>query len=295
MSESVGFVGLGNMGRPMAGSLLKSGYRLRVYNRDARKAETLVAEGAQQVMRPGEAVEPGGIVITMVADDAALESVTLGEDCILEHLGPGGIHVSMSTVSPAIARRMTELHAQDGATYVAAPVFGRPVAAASQKLWICCAGASQARERVRPVLQAMGQGVFDFGEEPMGANVVKLCGNFLIGSALEAMAEALTLAEKNGLDRSMVMNMFSQTLFACDIYQNYGKMIAEKRYTPIGFETRLALKDFNLVLDSAEEVKMPMPFASMVHNRLLTGVAKSRGTMDWTSLAKMVTEDAGLE
>jgi 3-hydroxyisobutyrate dehydrogenase-like beta-hydroxyacid dehydrogenase len=294
MSESIGFVGLGNMGRAMAGSLLKAGYSLRVYNRDARKAEKLVAEGVQQVMRPGEAVEPGGIVITMVADDAALESVTMGKEGILEHLGSGGIHVSMSTVSPAIARRMTELHAQHGTTYVAAPVFGRPEAAASQTLWICCAGTSPARERVRPVLQAMGQGVFDFGEEPMAANVVKLCGNFLIGSALEAMAEALTLAEKNGLDRTMVMNMFGQTLFACGIYQNYGKMIAKKRYTPVGFETRLALKDVNLVLDSAEEVKMPMPFASLVHNRLLTGAAKGRGTMDWTSLAQMVAEDAGL-
>ena len=293
MSDSIGFVGLGNMGRAMAGTLLKAGYGLRVYNRDTRKAQTLVAEGAQQVMRPSEAVEPGGIVITMVADDAALESVTLGKDGILEHLGPGGIHVSMSTVSPAIARSMTELHAQHGASYVAAPVFGRPAAALIQKLWICCAGASPARERVQPMLQAMGQGVFDFGEEPMAANVVKLCGNFLIGSALEAMAEALTLAEKNGLDRKSVINMFGQTMFPCPIYQNYGKMIAEKHYTPVGFEMRLALKDTNLVLDTAEQVEMPMPFASIVHNRLLAGVAKGRGTLDWTSLAQMVDEDAG--
>jgi len=217
MSESIGFVGLGHMGGAMAESLLKAGYRLRVYNRDPRKAQTLVAEGAQQVMRPSEAVEPGGIVITMVADDAALESVTLGKEGILEHLGPGGIHVSMSTVSPAIARSMTELHAHHGASYVAAPVFGRPEAALSQKLWICCAGASPARERVQPVLQAMGQGVFDFGEEPMTANVV----------------------------------------------------------------------------NTAEQVEMPMPFASIVHNRLLAGVAKGRGTLDWTALAQLVDEDAG--
>ena len=295
MSESIGFIGLGNMGQQMARSLLKAGYRLRVYNRDARKAEMLVDEGAQQVMRPGEAVEPGGIVITMVADDAALEGVTLGHDGILEHLGPGGIHVAMCTVSPAIAQRMTDLHAQRGAAYVAAPVFGRPEAAANQKLWICVAGAALARERVMPVLQAMGQGVFNFGEEPMTANVMKLCGNFLIGSALEAMSEALTLAEKNGLDRNTVIDMFGQTLFACSIYQNYGKMIAEKRYTPVGFEMRLALKDINLALDAAEQVRMPMPFASIVHNRLLTGVAKGRGASDWTSLSKMVAEDAGID
>jgi 3-hydroxyisobutyrate dehydrogenase-like beta-hydroxyacid dehydrogenase len=293
MSERIGFVGLGKMGGAMAETLLKAGYRLRVYNRDPRKAQALVARGAQQVMRPGEAVEPGGIVITMVADDAALESVTLGNEGILAHLGPGGIHVSMSTVSPAIARSMTELHAQRGASYVAAPVFGRPAAALSQNLWICCAGASPARERVQGVLQAMGQGVFDFGEEPMAANVVKLCGNFLIGSALEAMAEALTLAEKNGLDRNRVITMFGQIMFPGPIYQNYGKMIAEKHYIPVGFEMSLALKDTNLVLETAEQVQMPMPLASLVHHRLLAGVAKGRGSFDWSALAQLVDEDAG--
>jgi 3-hydroxyisobutyrate dehydrogenase-like beta-hydroxyacid dehydrogenase len=295
MSEIIGFIGLGHMGRAMAGNLLKAGYKLRVYNRDTRKAESLAAEGAQVVMHPGEAVEPGGIVITMVADDAALEDVTLGPDGILEYLGPGGMHISMSTVSPATAERMTGLHAQHGATYVAAPVFGRPDAAAAGKLWICVAGASVARQRILPILQALGQGIFDFGERPRDANVVKLSGNFLIGSALEAMSEALTLAEKNGLDRNKVIDMFSQTLFACAIYQNYGKIIAEKHYTPVGFEMRLGLKDLNLALDNAEQVKMPMPFADVVHNRFLSGVAKGRGTADWTALAQLVSEDAGIE
>jgi 3-hydroxyisobutyrate dehydrogenase-like beta-hydroxyacid dehydrogenase len=295
MSESIGFVGLGKMGQPIARNLLKAGYTLRVYNRDARKAETLVADGAQQVSHPSEVVEPGGIVITMVADDSALESVMLGKDGILEHLGPGGIHISMSTVSPAIARCMTILHAQHSCTYVAAPVFGRPEAAMAKKLWICLAGATAAKERIQPILHAIGQGVFDFGEDPPMANVVKLCGNFLIGSALEAMAEALTLAEKNGLDRETVINMFGQSIFACPIYQNYGSIIAEKRFTPVGFEMRLALKDMNLLLDTAEQATMAMPFGSLVHDRLLTGVAKGRGTMDWTALAQLVAEDAGID
>jgi len=295
MSEIIGFIGLGHMGRSMASNLLKAGYKLRVYNRDTRKAESLAAEGAQLVMHPGEAVEPGGIVITMVADDAALEDVTLGPDGMLEHLGPGGIHISMSTVSPATAERMTDMHAQYGATYVAAPVFGRPDAAAAGKLWTCIAGVPAAKQRILPILKALGQGIFDFGERPKDANVVKLCGNFLIGSALEAMSEALTLAEKNGLDRNKVIDMFGQTLFACTIYQNYGKIIAEKHYTPVGFEMRLGLKDLNLALDNAEQVKMPMPFADIVHDRFLSGVAKGRGTADWTALAQLVSEDAGIE
>ena len=295
MNERIGFIGLGNMGRPIASNLLKAGYDLHVYNRDSSKAAPLIAEGAHQGLRPSEVVEPGGIVITMLADDAALEQVTLGEDGILKRLGPGGVHISMSTVSPALARRMADLHAQHGCAYVAAPVFGRPEAAAAKKLWICLAGAAAAKERVLPVLQTIGQSVFDFGEDPAMANVVKLCGNFLIGSAMEAMAEALTLAEKNGIERTAVINMFGQTLFACPIYQNYGKMIAEKRYTPVGFHMSLALKDFTLLLDAAQQAIMALPIADVVHDRLLTGVAKGRGEMDWTALSTLVAEDAGME
>jgi 3-hydroxyisobutyrate dehydrogenase-like beta-hydroxyacid dehydrogenase len=147
MKESVGFVGLGKMGQPMARNLLKAGYHLRVYNRDARKAEALVAEGAQRCLCPGDVAVPGGIVITMISDDAALESVTLGEDGVLEHLGPGGIHVVMSLISPGYTRNMTDLHTRRDCAYLAAAVFERPDQAAAQKLWICLAGASGQRTR----------------------------------------------------------------------------------------------------------------------------------------------------
>src|SRR6266481_1445367 len=227
MSEQIGFIGLGNMGQPMTRNLLNAGFALRVYNRNASKAEPLVAQGAQQVFKPSDVVEPGDIVITMVANDSALESVVLGEDGFLERLGPNGIHLSMSTVSPATARKLADLHAKHGSIYLAAPVFGRPEAAAARKLWICLSGPQLARERVQPVLKALGQGIFDFGEDPGAANIVKLCGNFLILSAMEAMAEALTLAEKSGMDRSAVSDMLTHTLFSAPIYQIYGKMIAE--------------------------------------------------------------------
>lgn len=233
MNESIGFVGLGNMGQPMAHNLLKAGYYLRVYNRDARKAEALVAEGAQQCTYPGDVVAPGGIVITMVSDDVALENVTLGDDGILERLGPGGVHVVMSIISLACARRMANLHAQRNCAYLAAPVFGRPDVAAAQKLWICLAGDSTAQERVQPILQHLGQGTFDFGEDPAIAYVVKICGNFLIAGAMENIAEALDLAEKNGLDRMTFVNMLTQTFFACSVYKDYGTMSAEKRLPPI--------------------------------------------------------------
>lgn len=294
MSEQIGFIGLGNMGQAMARNLLNAGFALRVYNRNPGKAEPLVAQGAQQVFKPSEVVEPGGIVITMVANDSALESVVLGKDGFLERLGPNGIHLSMSTVSPATAHKLADLHAKHGSIYLAAPVFGRPEAAAARKLWICLSGAQAGKERVQPILHALGQGVFDFGEDPGAANVVKLTGNFLIASAMEAMAEALTLAEKNGLERSKVIDMFGQTSFACPIYQNYGKVIAEERYTPAGFLLSLGLKDVDLVLQTAESAKMPMPFASLLHDRFLTAIAKGRGDMDWSALALGASEDAGI-
>ncbi len=294
MSERIAFIGLGNMGRAMAGNLLKAGYALTVYNRTSSKAETLTAQGAQLAQQPGEAVTTGGIVISMVANDQALEEIVMSPG-FLERLGQNGIHLSMSTVSPATARRLAELHAAHGSTYVAAPVFGRPEAAAAQQLWICMSGPRAAKERVQPVLNALGQGIFDFGEDPGAANIVKLCGNFLILSAMEAMAEALTLAEKNGLNRLAVIDMLTRTMFSAPAYQNYGRMIAEKRHTPAGFRQSLGLKDVNLVRDVAEYASMPMPLASLLHDRILAGIAKGRGDMDWSALALDVLENAGLE
>jgi 3-hydroxyisobutyrate dehydrogenase-like beta-hydroxyacid dehydrogenase len=294
MSEVIGFIGLGNMGEPMANNLLKAGYPLIVYNRTLSKAQALVGKGARLAHQSSEVVTPGGIVITMVANDQELEEIVINPD-FLERLGPGGIHLSMSTVSPETSRKLAQLHTQHGSTYLAAPVFGRPDAAAAQKLWICISGPNNAKERVQPVLKVLGQGIFDFGEDPGAANIVKLCGNFLTLSAMEAMAEALTLAEKNGLDRSVVNDMLTHTMFSTPVYQNYGKMIAEKRHTPAGFRLALGLKDIDLVRDVAEHSLMPMPLQSLLHDRLLAGIAKGRGDMDWSALSLDVLEDAGLE
>ena len=248
MKESIGFVGLGNMGQPMAHTLLKAGYHLRVYNRDARKAEALVAEGAQQFFNPGDVAAPGGMVITMISDDAALESVTLGKDGIVEHLGPGGIHVVMSIISPASTRTMTDLHGRRNCAYLAATVFGRPEHAAAQKLWICLAGDPRTRERVRPILLHLEQGIFDFGEDPAVAPVAKICGNFLIASAMEDISQALDLAEKNGLDRITFVNMLTRRLFACSVYQDYGPIIARERdRLPHGWQL---LKSLTILLDA---------------------------------------------
>jgi 3-hydroxyisobutyrate dehydrogenase-like beta-hydroxyacid dehydrogenase len=289
-----GFVGLGRMGHAMAGNLLAAGHDLCVWNRTADKADDLLRQGARVAATPADVVEEGGLVVTMLSDDAALRAVTEGPAGLAARLGRNGVHVSMSTVSPATADALDSLHRNSGAHYVSAPVFGRPEAAAARKLFILAAGAPQALDRAQPLFDAMGQKVFPLGERPALANVVKLSGNFMIMAALEAMAEACTLGEKYGLERSTVIDVMTQTLFPAPLYVNYGKTVAEHVYTPAGFKLALGLKDANLVLAAADAVQCPMPLAQLAKHRFLSSVAKSRGDIDWAGIALDVAEDAGL-
>lgn len=292
MAERIGFVGTGNMGLPMATNLIRAGFVVRVYNRTPGRALPLAGLGAEIAPDVNAVVEPGGILVSMISDDLALEEIALSG--AIDRMAPGGVHISMSTVSPAVARKVARQHEALGVYYVAAPVFGRPEAAAARKLWICVSGAEEARQKVAPVLEALGQKVFEFGEDPGAANVVKLAGNFLIGSALEAVSEALTLAEKNGIDRGRFVELMGQTLFACPVYQNYGRALAEERYQPPGFRLALALKDINLVMGTAASSTVPMPLASLLRDRMLSAVAKGRGEMDWSVIGLGVMEGAGL-
>ena len=295
MSETLGFIGLGNMGEPIAANLIQAGYALRVYNRTSSKATQLVAKGAVSVKTSAEVAAPGGIVFTMLADDQAVENVCLPADSFVERLGPGGIHASLSTISPAAALRLAEHHKKHHVEYIASPVFGRPEAAAAKRLWVCVSGAAEAKQRVQPLLAAIGQGIFDFGEGANSANIVKVCGNFLIASAIEALSEALTLARKNGIDPKVVADMLGKSLFACQVYQGYGKSIAEQKFEPAGFRLVLGLKDINLALQTAASSSVPMPLASLLRDRWISAIANGRGDMDWTAVALGVAEDAGLK
>jgi 3-hydroxyisobutyrate dehydrogenase-like beta-hydroxyacid dehydrogenase len=273
MSETIGFIGLGNLGLPMASNLLNAGYALRVYNRTASKAESLVAQGAQLMDRPVDVVTTGGVVATIVWDDAALESVVMS-DGFLAQLGTGGIHLSMSTVLPETSRKLAAIHAQHGSFFVSAPIFGRPEAASAHQLWIPFAGPQQAKERVQPLLEAMGgQGIFDFGEDVGAAPLVKLVGNFLIMSAGYSMREALTMAEKNGVDPQAVVDMLTQTLFNAPIYKSYGKRIAEKS-APFS-QSAIPLKDVGLFKKTAQQVESPTPVASLLNDLMRSDAGKA--------------------
>ena len=265
LNDTIGFLGLGLLGLPVATNLLDAGHPLRVYNRTASKADALVVRGAERAARPADAVTPGGIVVSLLWDDAALESVVTSED-FLSRLAPGGVHVSMSTVLPETARRLAALHQEHGCAYVEAPIFGRPEAAVARKLWIPVAGPQAAIARVRPLLEAMGaQGIFDFGEGIGAATTVKLAGNFLIVSAARSLHEALALAEKSGVDPGAVVEMLTTTLFTAPIYQSYGKMIAAKMpVTP----SEIPRKDLGLFTRTASQVDAPTPLASRLHEML---------------------------
>jgi len=295
MAETLGFIGLGNMGELIAANLMAAGHALRIYNRTASKAAPLVAKGATLANAGADVASPGGVVFTMVADDRAIDELCLSPGSFVEKLGPGGIHVSLSTIAPATARRLAEHHARHQVEYVASPVFGRPEAAAAKKLWVCTSGHAAAKMRVRPLLEAIGQGIVDFGEDAGAANVVKLCGNFMIAAAIETIAEALALAEKNGVDKNSVAELFGRTLFACPVYQGYGKSIAAETFEPAGFRLALGFKDVSLALSTATASSVPLPVASLLHDRYLAAIAKGRGDMDWTAIALGVAEDAGLK
>jgi len=257
----------------LATNLLNAGYALRVYNRTASKAESLVAQGAHLASRPVDAVTSGGIVATIVWDDAALESVVMSNG-FLEHLRPGGVHLSMSTVLPETSKKLAAIHAQHDCAYVEAPIFGRPEAAVAHQLWIPFAGPVLAKERVRPLLSAMGaQGIFDFGEEVGAATLVKLVGNFLIGSAALSLREALSMAQKNGVDPQAVVDMLTHTLFPAPIYQSYGRRIAQK--TAPFSQNKIPLKDVGLFQKTALRVKSPTPIARLLSDLLRSDEARA--------------------
>ncbi len=292
----VGFIGLGNMGAAMAANLLKKGHEVTVYNRTASKAQALVAQGARYASQVGDACR-GEAVITMLADDPAVESVVFGDggaNTVIGSLAKGAIHVSCSTISVALAEKMMAAHAKAGQRFVSAPVFGRPEAAAAAKLFVTVAGAPDAVDACLPLLDAIGQKTFRFGTHPPDANLVKLSGNFLISTVIEALGEAVALVGKAGVDQHQYLDFLTSTLFDAPVYKVYGAIIADKKFQPAGFVAPLGFKDNRLVLAAAETLRVPLPMASLIYNRFLTLLAHGGEALDWSAISQGAAEDAGL-
>ena len=308
----VGFIGLGNMGTGMAGNLLKAGHEVTVYNRTSSRAHALVEQGARYASHVADACR-GEVVITMLADDSAAESVVFGNKSegntsgdnksasntnvddagVVGSLGKGAIHISASTISVALAEKMAAAHAESGQRFVSAPVFGRPEVAAAGKLWINAAGAPDAVDACMPLFDVMGQKTFRFGDRPSAANLVKLSTNFLIASVIEALGEAMALVGKGGLDPHQYVDFLTSSLFAAPIYRIYGGLIADKKFEPAGFAAPLGLKDIRLALAAGETLRVPLPMASLIRDRFLTLLAHGGESLDWSAIAQLAAEDAG--
>jgi 3-hydroxyisobutyrate dehydrogenase-like beta-hydroxyacid dehydrogenase len=288
-----GLIGLGGMGTGMAKSLLRAGHRLTVFNRTRARAEALQADGATVAATVADACR-SGIVMTMVADDAALESQVFGDGGILASLPRGGIHISCSTIGVALSDRLTAAHSAAGQEFISCPVFGRPDAAEAGRLAVVVAGPVDAVNRCKPLFEALGPKLLVVGEKPSLANVVKLSGNFLIASVLESLSEAVAFARKSGVHAATLMDFLTSTLFNAPVYKTYGGLIVEGKYDKVGFALPLGLKDVRLVLQAAEAKSVPMPIASVVRDRFLTAMARGNANKDWSALGLIAAEDAGL-
>jgi 3-hydroxyisobutyrate dehydrogenase-like beta-hydroxyacid dehydrogenase len=288
----VGFIGLGRMGSGMAANLLKAGHDVTVYNRTAGKAGNLKERGARIAENIAGACR-GDAVVTMLADDAALESVAYGDQGMIAALPKGAIHISASTISIALSERLSTDHAAAGQRFVAAPVFGRPEAAEAGQLFVVAAGDPAAVKEAGPVFEAIGQRTFVVSEEPKAANLVKLSGNFLIASVIEALGEAMALVGKQGIDRKAYLEILTSTLFNAPIYKTYGALIAERRFEPAGFAAPLGQKDIRLALAAAESLRVPMPIASLLRDRLLALLAQGGDHLDWSAIGALPARDAG--
>jgi 3-hydroxyisobutyrate dehydrogenase-like beta-hydroxyacid dehydrogenase len=280
------------MGEPIAANLLAAGHQVTVWNRTAAKAKPLVEKGARLAKSVAEAAT-NEIVFTMVADDRALEQIL--DSGLADHLPKNAVHVSLSTISVDMAEKLKKLHQEHQQLFISAPVFGRPEAAAAKKLWVVAAGERKALDQAHSALEAIGQSVFEIGNDPVQANVAKISGNFLIASALEAMGEAVMLVRKYGLDPVKYMDFMTSTLFSAPVYKNYGMKIAKEEYEPVGFRAPLALKDMRLAIAAGEGKTAPLPLASLLRDHMLMTIAHYGEDVDWSMIAKLAAEHAGLK
>jgi 3-hydroxyisobutyrate dehydrogenase-like beta-hydroxyacid dehydrogenase len=280
------------MGTGMAGNLVKAGHQVTVYNRTAAKARALVEQGARLAAHIADACV-GEAVFTMLADDGAVESVVFGEGGLLQALGKQTIHISSSTISIALAEKLTEAHAARAQRFLSAPVFGRPEAASAARLFVVSAGGPDAIATCMPLFEAIGQGTFGFGDQPWLANLIKLSGNFLIAAVLESLSEAIALVGKAGIDHREYVDFLTSTLFAAPVYKTYGGLIAEKKFQPAGFAAPLGLKDVRLALAAGEDLRVPLPLASLIRDRFLTLLARGGESLDWSAISQIAAEDSG--
>ena len=293
----IGFVGLGHMGTAMAANLAASGRRVIAYVRRPDQISRLEALRLRPTTDLGDLLDCE-IVISMLPDDDAVREIVLGRkdlgfDGLAAGLMPGAIHLSMSTISTAAASLLAGEHARNGQGYVAAPVFGNPDAAKARQLFIVAAGVPADIERCQPILESLGQRTFVTGADPVEANLVKLLGNMMSATAVEMLGEVVAVLRKRGLDPQPFVDIMTSTMFGGRAHRIYGDKVAKQSYVP-GFVLPLVLKDVRLALAEAECAGVPLPSVNVVRDRLITGIARGYGALDWCVLGLIAAEEAGL-
>jgi 3-hydroxyisobutyrate dehydrogenase-like beta-hydroxyacid dehydrogenase len=291
----VGFIGLGHMGQAMARSLLRAGHQVTVWNRTRAKAEALRDAGARVADKIGEACR-GDAVVTMLADDEAVQRITCAPHGILDSLAPNKtIHISMSTISPLLVRNLTERHAERNYPFVSAPVLGRPTAAEQGSLFVVAAGDRDSLDFVQPIFDAVGQRTFVIGETPEAANLVKLSVNAMIATVIEAIGETLALVTKSGaVDAKTYIDILLSTVLGTPLYRPYGENVINRSFEP-EFPIPLALKDMRLALDAGTERDVPLPLVSLIRDHMLEAIAAGDGDCDWSALALVAQREAGIQ
>jgi 3-hydroxyisobutyrate dehydrogenase-like beta-hydroxyacid dehydrogenase len=289
----VGFIGLGQMGSGMAARLLKAGHQLTVYNRSPDKAQSLAALGAKRALSVAEACR-GQAVFTMLSDDEAVEAVVFGPGGVIASLPEGSLHISSSTISLTMCKRLSEAHAKATQRFVSAPVFGRPDAVVAGQLFVLAAGQMPAVQAATPLLDAIGQKTFVLGEEPEAANLTKLAGNFLIASVIEGLSEAVALTTKGGVDARRFLDVMTSSIFNAPVYKTYGSLIADQDFEPARFAAPLGFKDIRLALAAGESLQAPMPLASLIRDKFITLLSHGGDKLDWAALSRVAAEEAGL-
>jgi 3-hydroxyisobutyrate dehydrogenase-like beta-hydroxyacid dehydrogenase len=287
----IGFIGLGNLGNVMVANLIERGRKIHIYNRTEDKMKPY-ADKATLHNSIASLAKSCGIIISIVSDDKAVNAISLGSDGLVENMKPGSLHVCLSTIAPSTSESLHKAHTEKQIDYLTATIIGRPEAAKARGLTVCISGTGSKKAEAIEILKDLGgKNLYEFGDDPKSAAVIKVCNNFLILSAIEAMGEAFNLATRAGADANMLHQMITETLFNAPIYKNYGKIILDKSYDQAGFTSQLGLKDTKLALSLADDVSTPLPIGDLLKNRFFVNHNRGRNKWDWCSITKVIEEE----
>jgi len=293
MIKTISYLGLGTMGSGMASNLLKAGYKLTTWNRSAEKCEPFAKKGARVADTPADAVSDTELVMYSLSNEEAVEEVVFGPRGILSGINEGQIAIDMSTVFPATSLREQEAYAKRGVDFLDVPVFGSKQESADAKLWIMAAGNKAVFEKVKPVLEHLGQTIHYFGKNG-NATAMKLVGNLIVALELEALAEGLVLAQKAGLDLTTVMEVVKVADFRSPLLVSNGQNILKRNFSP-SFALKLMLKDVNLIGKFSESLESPAPALRVVQKNLKSAVALGFGQENASALIKALEKEARVE